>query len=243
MTAVRPQARLEPHFAAHGPLANALAQPGCVWVSDADGTLWADDIGERFLERLIKDRILVTKEPDVWATYEAKVKADKATGYAWAAQVMAGLSEDEVNRRATAFAAEFVPAHLYPAMRALLEEARAAGCEPWIVSASNEWIVRAAAPLLGIDSAHAVGIRVAVRDGVLTEQVVAPVTYKQGKVEAIRQRIGRTPAIVSGDSVGDLEMFEIATRGAIFVKHPYTDPALLALPQASRWWVESFAMP
>ncbi len=227
------------HFTASERISAALV-PGCVWVTDADGTLWSEDIGEGFLKRLAADRALVSPEAtgDVWATYEAKVKADKAAGYAWAAQVMAGMPEAEVTARAEAYAREFVPAHLYPAMRALVDEAHARGCEPWIVSASNEWVVRAAAPLIGLAPDHAVGIRVAVENGRLTDRVVAPVTFRAGKVRAIEERIGRKPSLVSGDSSGDIEMLEWATQASLFVWHDYTDAALVERARASGWLVE-----
>jgi phosphoserine phosphatase len=230
---------LESHFRAASRL-DELLTPGCLWVSDADGTLWSDDIGEGFLKHLVAEGALVSPDArgDVWAEYEARVRADKGAGYAWAVQVMAGLPEAEVQRRAEAFAREFVPANLYAGMRALVEAAKARGCEPWIVSASNEWVVRAAAPLVGIAPEHAVGIRVAVAEGRLTSTVVPPITYKNGKIVAIEQRIGRRPSLVSGDSSGDVEMLDWASGAALFVRHDYTDPALLEQAGVSGWLVE-----
>lgn len=240
--AIRPRSGLDGHFQSAPRVRAALADPGCVWVTDADGTLWTDDIGEGFLKRLIEDRALVSPAArgDVWKEYEDRVRADRAAGYAWAAQVMAGMREADVEARARAYAAEFVPAHLYPAMKALLEHARAQGCESWIVSASNEWIIRAAAPILGIEPSRGLGIRVAVHNGLLTDEVVPPVTFKTGKVEAIHTRIGRIPSLVSGDSAGDVEMLEIATSAALFVRHAYTKSELLQSAQTNGWLVETF---
>lgn len=246
MSAVRPApSGLEAHFRGAARLAELLSTPGCAWVSDADGTLWSEDIGEGFLKQLIADKALVSPAAtgDIWAAYDARVRADKASGYAWAAQAMAGLTEADVAARAEAYAATFVPAHLFPGMRALLSEARTRGCEVWIVSASNEWIVRAAAPLLGLDPSHAVGIRVAVKDGTLTDTVVPPVTYRAGKVDAILARVGRLPSLVSGDSAGDLEMLAAATGAGLFVEHDYTDPAVLGLARERGWLVEPLGRP
>jgi phosphoserine phosphatase len=238
--AIRPQRLLDGHFRASERLSASISQPGCVWVTDADGTLWSDDIGERFLQRLIADKALVGRPGDVWAEYEARVAADKGAGYAWAARAMAGMSQADVEARARAFAAEFVPAHLYASMRALADAARAHGCEAWIVSASPELLVKAAAPLVGIDPARAVGMQVAVAGGILQDESIGAITYRQGKVEAIRARIGRMPTLVSGDSAGDVEMFGVATQAALFVRHSYTDPELLALAASSGWIVEAF---
>ncbi|MFM2153275.1 MAG: hypothetical protein RL199_1710, partial [Pseudomonadota bacterium] len=231
---------LPAHFVEGERLEAVLSAPGCVWVTDADGTLWADDIGEAFLKVLIRDRALVSPEAtgDVWAAYEEKVRRDKASGYAWAAQAMAGLPEAEVRARAADFARSFVPVHLYPAMRALLTEAKARGCETWVVSASNQWIIEAAAPLLGLDPSHGVGIRVAVEGGKLTSKVVEPVTYKAGKVAAIAQFIGRDPTLVSGDSFGDVEMLAKALHAGLLVQHDYSDRALVSLAPSSGWMLQ-----
>jgi HAD superfamily phosphoserine phosphatase-like hydrolase len=214
-------------------------------VTDADGTLWSDDIGEGFLKVLIRDRALVSPEAkgDVWAAYEEKVRRDKASGYAWAAQLMAGMPEDEVRARAADFARSFVPTHLYPAMKTLLSEAKERGCETWIVSASNQWIVEAAAPLLGLETAKGVGIGVAVESGKLTSAVVEPVTYKAGKVRAIAQLIGRDPTLVTGDSFGDVEMLSVALRAGLLVQHDDSDPALLALARTSGWMLQPLPRP
>ncbi len=228
------------HFRDADRLEAVLDAPGCVWVTDADGTLWSDDIGEGFLKALIEDKALVSPEAvgDVYRNYESKVRADKAGGFAWAVQVMAGMPEEDVRSRAADFARMFVPAHLHPEMKALLAEAKRRGCEPWIVSASNQWIVEAAAPLLGLPASHAVGIRVAVEGGTLTSKVVPPVTYKAGKVEAIERFIGRDVSLVTGDSFGDVEMFSSAIHAALVVRHPESDPALLDLAARSGWLVE-----
>lgn len=222
----------------------ALAKPGCLWVTDADGTLWQHDIGEGFLQRLIDDHALVSPEAkgiDVWKEYEARVAKDKGTGYAWAAQIMAGMPEAEVRERAAAYAKEFVPKNLYPGMKALLEATKARGCDRWIVSASNQWIVEAAAPLLGLDPKFALGIRVDVKDGRLTSDIVPPVTYKAGKTDAISFKIGATPAIVSGDSAGDTEMLDIATGAALFVEHGgRSDAKLVEAGRAKGWLIQRF---
>jgi hypothetical protein len=86
------QTGLSAAFAEGERLEAVLAAPGCLWVTDADGTLWSDDIGEGFLKALIAEGALVSPEArgDVWAAYEERVRRDKASGYAWAAQQWLG---------------------------------------------------------------------------------------------------------------------------------------------------------
>jgi phosphoserine phosphatase len=76
-----------------------------------------------------------------------------------------------------------------------------------VVSASPLPIVRAAAPLAGFSDFA--GIAVRVRDGRFTAEVLEPVTYAGGKVEAAN-RFG--PLVVAcGDSLGgDLPLLSAA---------------------------------
>jgi phosphoserine phosphatase len=214
---------------------------GGVWVTDADGTLWSSDIGEEFLRELIRDHVLIAPEAhgiDVWAEYCRRVKVDKASGFAWAVQVMAGLEEDEVVRRAGTCARAFVKEHLFPEMAEVIALAQKRNVATWIVSASNPWIVAAAAPLLGIESAHVLGMAVAVRDGRLTTDVVLPLTYARGKAELVRRHVGRMPTLVSGDSRGDLEMMLLSTRSALVLRRPGgVDPGLAAECGRAGWAV------
>lgn len=224
-------------------ITRALETEGCVWVTDADKTLWFDDIGEAFLRKLIAERALVSPEAegDVWATYEAKVAADRTAGYAWAVQVMAGMPEAELVKRARNFAAGWVPFKTFPAMRELVLAARASKCEVWLVSASNQWIVAAAGALLGIDADKIHGIRVEVQNGVLTDRVVQPITNAQGKVDLIEQLVKRTPNLVTGDSAGDYEMMAMA-KGAVLISVPGAyDPAHVEKAKKSGWAIQEFS--
>ena len=128
---------------------------------------------------------------------------------------MAGVDENELQARADAFARTFVPAHLLPEMQWLLAESArrrttAVDCERLVPVD-----VLAAAKVLELPLTQVLGISVAVEDGRLTSHLTPPVTYKAGKVDAIQQRIQQRPALVSGDSSGDVEMMQFASQGLL----------------------------
>lgn len=186
---------------------------GEVAVFDADGTLWHEDVGEAFLHWLIDQKKLhMPSDLDVYAHYEALCAQDKMIGYPYAAQAMAGMSEAEVRRLAANFFADHFRQNIYPGQRALIERLQRAGVQVWIVSASNQWLIEAAANYLGVPAAQVVGIRLGVERGLITDKIIPPVTYRQGKVEAIRKYIGKRPILVSGDSLTDYEMLLDATQ-------------------------------
>jgi phosphoserine phosphatase len=209
------------------------ALPGALAVFDADGTLWRDDVGEAFLRHLVARRwVTLPDRSDPYAAYERAVERDRASGYAYAAQLQAGLAEEQVAAEARSFARAWVPARLIAdtqKLRALCEEA---GLTPVVVSASALPIVLAAAPLAGIPRERCRGIEVQVRDGKFTAEVIAPVTYGAGKIAAA-SGFGRI-ALACGDSfTGDLAMLEAAQIAVVVAP---ANGSLLADEARRRGW-------
>lgn len=208
---------------------------------DADGTIWAEDIGEGMLRWLAAGGLLPgTRAPwtEVWEEYEARVRADRCAGYAWAVAVMEGLREADVIRWSEQFAAAW-PNYRRP-MVDLLRGLQEGGVDVWIVSATNRWLVQAAARQMGLIPERVLGIETRVRDGELTGEVVHPVTCRAGKVEAIRQRLGRMPDLAVGDSVGDLEMMEAASHVVVVGRRDHPRAEMVLLARERGWPVQWF---
>jgi len=182
--------------------------PGALAVFDADGTLWRDDVGEAFLRHLVSlGWVRLPDGSDPYEAYERAVDRDKASGYAYAAQLQAGLVAARVASEAEQFARGWIPSRIVSDTKGLRDLSEAAGLTPFVVSASALPIVMASAPLAGFQRDKCRGIEVRVRDGKFTDEVIPPVTYAAGKIEAARDRI----AIACGDSfTGDLAMLEKA---------------------------------
>lgn len=221
-------------------LAAQLREPGTGRLAclDCDGTMWSEDLGEALLRWLAAGEHLpylgaAPSVDDLWADYEARVHRNRADGYAWAVQCMAGLEEAQVRRWCHQLAVAW-PTYR-PAMVALAQGLQTAGYEVWLVSASNRWIIEAGAPFLGVPAAHVLGVEVAVEAGRLTDRTVHPVTCNAGKVEAIRARLGRLPDLAIGDSLGDLEMLSAARLPLVVGRHDKPTAELLAVA-AQRGW-------
>jgi phosphoserine phosphatase len=184
--------------------------PGGLAVFDADGTLWREDIGEAFLRHLVHlGWVKLPGGGDPYEAYERAVDRDKKIGYAYAAQLMAGLSQAAVEAEAVFFASEWVPPRRISDTAGLIELCRAAGLRPFVISASARPIVLTAAPLAGFEAANCRGIETVVRDGKYTEEIIEPITYAAGKIISA-ESAGRL-ALACGDSLlGDLPMLEAA---------------------------------
>lgn len=187
---------------------------GQVAVFDADETLWRHDVGEGFLKFLQANNKLAMVPPgfDAFARYEALCAQNKWMGYPYAAQVMAGMKEADVKVLAEEYFQNHFKQNVYPAQKALIKRLQAAGVEVWIVSASNQWMVEAGAPALGVPLNRVVGVRLDVVNGLVTANIIPPMTFRQGKVDAIQKYINKTPILVSGDSITDYEMLRTASQ-------------------------------
>jgi len=93
----------------------------------------------------------------------------------------------------------------------LMNQLQRCGIMCYIVSASTEWVVKAAAKHLNfpVKPDNIFGIRVKRTDNdFLTTKLPThyPVTYRKGKVKVIKEKICANPVIIAGDAVTDYEM-------------------------------------
>src|SRR5438128_1543033 len=110
-------------------------EPGFA-VFDADGTLWRDDVGEAFLRHLVAlGWVALPDGRDPYQAYEEAVDRDKRTGYAYAAQLLAGLPAAQVQAEAARFALQWIPPRIIESAQQLLMVCRGAGHTPVAVSA------------------------------------------------------------------------------------------------------------
>jgi HAD superfamily phosphoserine phosphatase-like hydrolase len=175
---------------------------------------------------------------DVWGEYERRVAESRVDGYTWAVQIMAGLREEDLRLWSRQMAAA------WPNLRAPMVDVvaglQAEGFETWIVSASNRWIIEAAAPAVGIPVERVVGIEVQVDAGALTSRAVYPRPCGQGKVDAIQKRIGVKPVLAFGDSMGDFEMLAYADQPLVVARRDRADNELVRQAAGRGWPVHRF---
>lgn len=177
---------------------------------DADGTLWADDIGEAFLRELEgQGRV----PAGAWAEYERLVAFDPAAAYGHSVEVMAGLRDAEV----TALAAAFYDAHfaprLFPEVHGLLRTLLSGGIRVCIVSASCRWLVEAAGRALGVPLVAAVDVEL--EDGRLSSRLIRPLPEGEGKVHWAHELLGAPPALAVGNGEIDLPMLRSAAHRVV----------------------------
>ena len=207
--------------------------PGALAAFDADGTLWREDVGEAFLRHLVSlGWVKLADGSDPYQAYQRAVEHDRARGYAYAAQLQAGLALHHVSAEAQRFARQWVPPRLIADTQALRKLCAEAGLLPFVISASALPIVLEAAPLAGFARENCRGIAVQVREGTFTTELVQPVTYAAGKVASAAQA-GRL-ALACGDSfTGDLALLEAARIAVVLAP---AQGSALSIEAGRRGW-------
>lgn len=122
------------------------------------------------------------------------------------------------------------------AFRALVDRAKAQGIAPWIITATNRWVVQVAAEDFGIPRTQVIGNSHRVHDGVVQADRITPVTIREGKAAAFRQGISTEdpPALMIGDSLSDYELMLMADDAILIDRG---DAPLREKAQAHGWAV------
>lgn len=213
----------------------AAKEPGGALAFDGDGTLWSGDIGEDFFDAVLKrGPHEVTRDALAREAAEAGIVSTGTAGeiahalhaaylggsfpeericeiVAW---IAAGWTLDELD----AFCAEAVvawglKARLHREAITIVEHARRASIDVFLVSASPLRIVLAGARVVGIDLAKVTAVRERVSAaGVVECGVHRPITYGEGKVTNLRALLGPTRKLYAafGDNAFDVALLNAA---------------------------------
>ncbi len=207
---------------------------------DADGTLWREDVGEGFFTWMLRNKHYPAQRRTMlehsWQEYKAG-RLDGERMYELMATGMAGMEEKHVRKLAERYFDKEARRSIYQPMAALVGALRQSGFAPWIVSGSPVWVVAAGARHLGIPSSQVIGLSVKVVNGRLTDEVVRPVPWKDGKAQRIMSDIRQVPVLAAGNSSGDVQMLKIASELTMVVN---PDRDILPRAQAGGWHINNF---
>lgn len=224
-------------------LEQVLTAPASVAVFDADGTLWPHDAGDAFFHYLLRGNHLPryesasyddTHQHPVWIEYLHRCALNTLDGYYYIAQVMADLREAQLQELAADFVARELQGQVFAAQKHLFQALEQAGHEVWIVSASNRWLIEAAAPLLELSPARVCAMDSELEAGRLSDRPRGPIVQGVGKVEIIQQRIQKRPLLAMGNSHGDAAMLQYAEH-AVVIDSEHRSEAWLAYLKLQGW--------
>lgn len=219
---------------------NVLEREFRLVVFDCDDTLWLGDNGKAFLFWEIERGVLPKKVVDWvvprYAAYE-RGEVDEETMCGEMVTIHAGLPLERIESAAERFCREVIAGCIFPEMLELALRLKAAGCEVWAVSSTNEWVIRAGVRQFGIAPERVLAASVICKDGTATDELLR-VPTGPGKARAVREVMGRAVDAVFGNSMHDLAMLELTKNP--FVINPNAD--LQAVARQRHWpvyWPQS----
>lgn len=210
---------------------------------DADGTLWDTDLGETLFLYQIENG-LVPLPPEPWKHYHhMKDHVSHPAAYLWLAQICRDIPLADVRAWAEAAVAAN-PLPLFDEQIRVIEKLKSLDVEIYIVTASITWAVEPGARRLGLSPSAVIGIETEVRDGIVTDRQRGPITYREGKAEAILGRTGGlAPYFSSGNTEGDKWLLELATDLRLVIsaaneanENFATENRMLALARERGWY-------
>lgn len=204
-------------------IASVLAIRPTLAVFDCDGTLWAPDSGEQFFYWEIERGLLPQAVID-WALprYDdyKQGRVDEETMCGEMVTLHKGIARQTLERAAADFFEAKIAPVIFPEMQELAIRLRASGCELWAVSSTNEWVVRAGAPVFGIELERVIAACAETEGGCATDRLIR-VPTDEHKARAIGEFLPRVPDAAFGNSMHDLRMLEQAAHA--FVVNPNPD--------------------
>jgi len=240
----------------------AAGAPAGAWVaSDADGTLWAADVAEIAWHRAVGERRLrPAAAPAMRALVEGAGAESRGDVHddarlAWElyltdriddwgmlaamAFCFAGWRTGELVDLGREVAGALAP-RVYATTAPLLAALHARGHPLAVISGSPRVLVEEAVRALDLPGPVAVlGVELAVEGDVLGDRVVDPVTWEDGKVDALRAHAagagaGEAIAVAFGDTGGDLPLLRAASALRVLV-HPRPGLRALARGEGGPW--------
>ena len=108
------------------------------------------------------------------------------------------------------FAGLLVPVgmRVYREMLNLIDVLEMYGFQTWIISSSNQYILRALARRIEFPEERALGATLHTQSGVLTDRLEDPTPIGEGKLELYLDTVGRSPVLAIGDYARDFDILE-----------------------------------
>ena len=176
----------------------------------------------------------------LWNAYETVCSTDINKGYLLASQCFTGWTvsrtrqycktlferscqSTQVNQNPLSNCSFSFPTSIcpYPQQKQVIQHLKQAGCLPWIVSSSPQWIVEEVGTHMGISPAHTIGVQFETQwineQEYVTSIPLTPIPINQDKKAAFEAKIHPhiSPFIMIGDSIYDFPLMQASKFGIL----------------------------
>lgn len=214
---------------------------------DADGTLWPLDVAYRLYAELVRTQSLKPRAlsvlhaalrsaahqplPDdvheaflaTFAAYETHQIAEDVA-FETMITALAGLTLPELaqlhDRALGGGAPVPIRDELYAYVAPLWAQLRSMGIQIAVVSASPVWTVRYSVAQCGLTADLILGGETQLEGDTLTEHLIQPMTYYEGKLKAALAHFGVPPLLGFGDGRGDIPFLSAAALPVLIDPKP-----------------------
>jgi phosphoserine phosphatase len=212
-----------------------VAHAGATAAFDFDDTLCDGDLSLALLAAIER-----ADPKGQRAHYEAACEQDTRSGYAELVETLiAGRTEGQVRQQTAAVLADGLAdgsLRLRPALAELIWAMQRHRWDVWVVTASPAVVVAVAARHLGVGAHRVLGMWCDQVDGRFVAPTREPITYRQGKVDALASVGVTTPVFAAGDAPTDLEMLRAAQYGLVVDRG---HPVLRDAAARHGWWIQA----
>lgn len=190
---------------------------------DCDGTLWPGDAGERFFDWELKQGDVVDAALDRpmrnrYAAYK-RGEVDETAMCGEMVTMHRGIAESRIMDAASRFFDQFFVAQIFPEMRELVRRLQENSCEIWVVSSSNEWVIRGGMKYFGIPESRVLAAKVELEGPTLTDRLIR-VPSGTGKPQVLREIVKKDVDAAFGNSCWDTEMLAMAKHAVAVNPNP-----------------------
>ena len=188
-------------------------------IFDLDNTLIAGDSdhlwGEFLVEQGLVDADEYSRGNDLYYAQYLEGTLDIFEFLAFSLRPLARIDQDTLISLRERFVVEKISPIMLPAAKALVEDHRRVGDALMIITATNSFITRPIADLLGIDTL--IATEPEFKDGRYTGAVAGTPCFKEGKVERLRSWLAGHEADLAqssfySDSHNDLPLLQLVGR-------------------------------
>lgn len=179
---------------------------------DADGTIWFSDVGRDFFDYQIETNYFPGGKSLNWEDYQKVEDLNMERGLCWLGEIFEGEHIDALRVKVNEFHLKKKPVYI-PLQKELIKFLKDNGVQVYIVTASIGWTIEAGAKELGLEPKDIIGIKTEIKDGIITNKTMKPVSWAEGKVDALLEATdGKMPFLVSGNTISDCHMIELSTH-------------------------------
>lgn len=183
---------------------------------DADGTLWKEDVDMRFLQHQIKNRLLMNPAATEFIQQMVQNRFSSPQSHRQACSFLAQRNKGCSLDQWSSWCMDFFntnPLNVFSFQKTLLSFFKENQVTVYVVSASPELLVQKAVQHYGLPVDHVIGVRTAVCDNKITDQLQPPLPIGPGKVDAFFKHSKKVcPFFVSGNTPSDLGLLEASTH-------------------------------